>query len=93
VSGHYKRTEPHFLGLLPSIFDRKSRREREMFESLAEQLGQILFPAIVAKRDVYSRAASEGQPVWAMKGAAARDAGNEIRDVFAIVATRMELGA
>lgn len=93
VSAHYQRAEPRFLGLLPSIYDRKSRRERELFESLAEQLGQILFPGVVAKRDVYSRSASEGLPVWDMKGAAARDAGNEIRGVFETVAQKMELGA
>ncbi len=93
VVTYYKRSEPLFLGLLPSIFDRKSRREREMFESLAEQAGKLLFPGIVAKRDSYSRAASEGEPVWKMKGAAARDAGHEIRDIFETVARKMELKA
>jgi chromosome partitioning protein len=92
VSAHYGRPEPRFLGLLPSIFDRKSRRERDMFEQLAEQVGKLLFPGIVAKRDTYSRAASEGEPVWNMKGAAARDAGQEIRGVFETVANMMELG-
>lgn len=93
VSTHYKRPEPQFLGLLPSIFDRKSKREREMFESLAEQAGKLLFPGIVAKRDTYARAASDGEPVWAMKGAAAREAGTEIRGIFETVAQRMEIGA
>lgn len=93
VSAHYQRPEPMFLGLLPSIFDRKSRRERELFESLAEQAGKLLFPGMVAKRDAYAKAASEAEPVWQMKGAAARDAGNEIRAVFDHVAQKMELGA
>ena len=92
VSTHYKRAQPLFLGLLPSIFDRKSRRERELFEQLAEQVGKLVFPGIVAKRDSYSRAASEGGPVWNMKGAAARDAGLEIRGIFETVALKMELG-
>jgi chromosome partitioning protein len=92
VSQHYERPEPLFLGLLPSIFDRKSRREREMFEGLAEQAGKLLFPGLVAKRDLYSRAASESEPVWNMKGAAAREAGQEIRGIFETVATKMELG-
>ena len=93
VSLHYKRKEPLFLGLLPSIFDRKSRRERELFESLAENLGKLLFPGIVAKRDAYSRSASKGTPVWSMAGAAAREAGLEIRDIFGTVARKMELQA
>ena len=92
VSAHYQRPEPVFLGLLPSIFDRKSKREREMFEDLASQAGKLLFPGMVAKRDAYSRAATDQQPVWAVKSAAAREAGTEIRGIFEIVAERMELG-
>lgn len=93
VAAHYQRDEPRFLGLLPSIYDRKSRRERELFESMAEQIGKLLFPGIIAKRDVYAKAASDGEPVWSMKGAAARDASNEIRGIFETVATAMELDA
>lgn len=92
VSQFYQRAEPLFLGLLPSIFDRKSKRERELFEDLAAQAGKLLFPGLVAKRDAYARAATDREPVWAMKGAAARDAAHEIRDVFETVAKRMELG-
>lgn len=91
VSTHYQRAEPLFLGLLPSIFDRKSRRERELFESLAEQAGKLLFPGMVAKRDAYAKAASDSEPVWAMKGAAAREAGQEIRGVLEKVAQKMGL--
>jgi chromosome partitioning protein len=92
VSLHYGRSEPKFLGLLPSIYDRKSKRERELFEQLAEQAGKLLFPGIVAKRDAYSRAASEGLPVWLMKSAAAREAAQEIRGVFATILTLMDVG-
>ena len=91
VSSHYGRAEPQFLGLLPSIFDRKSRRERELFEQLAEQVGQLLFPGIVAKRDNYARAVSQAEPVWHLKGASAREAAQEIRGVFETVSTMMEL--
>lgn len=91
VSSHYGRAEPQFLGLLPSIFDRKSRRERELFEQLAEQVGKLLFPGIVAKRDNYARAVSEGEPVWRLKGASAKEASQEIRSVLDTVETMMEL--
>lgn len=91
VSSHYKRPEPLFLGLLPSLYDRKSRREREMFEDLAGHVGKLLFPGVVAKRDLYARAASEREPVWAFKGASAREAGAEIRGIFETVEQRMEL--
>lgn len=92
VSQHYGRPEPDFLGLLPSLFDRKSKRERELFEALVAQVGKLLFPGgIVAKRDLYSRAVSEGEPVWAMKGTAAKEAAAEIRGVFTTVEQRMGL--
>ena len=91
VSAYYKRKEPVFLGLLPSIYDRKSRHEREMFEALASQVGKLLFPGIVAKRDSYRRAATAQIPVWQMKGTSAQEAGAEIRHVFGTIEQRMEL--
>ncbi len=91
IASFYKRPEPQFLGLLPSLYDRKSRLEREGFEALASQVGKLLFPAIVAKRDLYARAASERMPVWQMKGSGVRDASAEIRGIFDLVAEKMEL--
>ena len=91
VSTFYKRAEPQFLGLLPSLYDRKSRREREMFEELAGHVGKLLFPGIVAKRDLYARAAGDKEPVWAMKGPSAREAANEIRGIFQVVEQKMGL--
>ncbi len=91
VSTYYKKPEPLFLGLLPSLFDRKSRLEREGFEALAEQVGQLLFPAIVAKRDLYAKAGSERMPVWQMKGSGVKDASLEIRGIFDVVDKKMEL--
>lgn len=82
VSQFYKRPEPQMLGLLPSLYDRKSRRERALFEELAKGVGKLLFPGVVAKRDLYARAATEREPVWAMKGTSAREAALEIRGVF-----------
>jgi len=40
------------------------------FGQLAGTLGKVLFPHIVAKRDAYAKAGSEGIPVWRMKGQA-----------------------
>lgn len=92
VSDHYERPEPQFLGLIPSIYDRRSARERALFEELAGAVGQRLFPGLVAKRDAYAQAAGEQQPVWTFnKNAAAQIAGAEIRDVFKTVEQMMDL--
>jgi hypothetical protein len=34
-----------------------------LFEQLAGKLGKVLFPGMVAKRDSYAKAGSEGIPV------------------------------
>ena len=91
VVAHYDRPEPRLLGVFVSKFDRRSPRERALFEGLAGEIGDLLFPGTVTKRDVYARAASERIPVWMMKGAAGRDAGEEIRTVLSTVKTMMEL--
>jgi len=93
VSAHFERSEPQFLGLIPSIYDRRSVRERQLFVALAEQVGKLLFPGIVAKRDVYSRAAGEGVPVWRLPASAAtNDAKSEIWSVFGTVGEMMGVG-
>lgn len=91
VSTFYKKPEPLFLGLLPSLFDRKSRLEREAYEVLAQRVGKLLFNGFVAKRDLYARASSERMPVWKMKGSGVKDATAEIRGIFDQVAEKMEL--
>ena len=90
-STFYNRPDPLVLGLLPSLFDRKSRLEREAYEALAERLGKRLFPGFIAKRDLYARAGSERTPVWKLKGSGVKDATTEIRGIFAYVAEQMEL--
>jgi chromosome partitioning protein len=91
VSAYYERVPPKLLGLIPSIFDRRSNRERALFEALAGEVGQLLFPGIVAKRDAYARANGEALPVWEIKTDAGRLASEEIRGVFKHVEDMMGL--
>jgi len=91
VAEHYNRTPPEFLGLLPSIFDRRSNYDRLKLERIAEHFGQLFFPGIVSKRDSYVRAASERIPVWKMRGMPAKDAGLEICALFDTIAQKMQL--
>ena len=92
VVNHNQRAEPQFPGLLlPSIYDHRSRRERQMFEELARQVGKLLFPGIVAKHNLYCRAAGEGEPVRNVNGVPAREAGDEIRRVLKTASAIMAL--
>lgn len=91
VSAHYQREEPKFLGLLPSNYDRKSPEERLRFQSLIEEVGDLVFPGVIPKRDVYRSINKTGEPVWAVKTKAGRQAADEIRAVFDKVAELMEI--
>lgn len=91
VAAHYGQAEPLFLGVLASKFDRRSPRERALYERLQTEIGHLLFPAAVTKRDAYARAASDRVPVWKMRESAARDAADEIRWVFMTIESMMGL--
>jgi len=73
------------------LFDRKSKLERDGYEALVARVGKLLFPGIVAKRDLYAKAGSERLPVWQMKGSGVREATTEIRGIFDLVAEKMVL--
>jgi len=45
VSAHYGREEPQFLGLIASKFDRRSQRERGLFETWPARSGACCSPA------------------------------------------------
>jgi chromosome partitioning protein len=75
----------NFLGLLPSMFDRRSPREIALYQQLQAEFSDVLFPTYIAKRDAYARAGSEGRPVWKMTGTASREAAVEIRAVMEMI--------
>lgn len=79
------RDPVHFLGVLPSMFDRRSPREVSLYQQLQSEFADILFPAFLTKRDAYARAGSEGRPVWMMHGTASREAAVEIRTVMELI--------
>lgn len=78
------------LALMVSKLDTRSKRERELSEQLVAEVGPVLLPdGLMKKRDAYSRAASERIPAWAMRGTASKEAGAEIRGIFAALERRM----
>jgi chromosome partitioning protein len=84
VAEHFNIPPPEFLGILPSRYDRKSPRERAIYDQLVGEGDRIpLFPCYVTKRDAYARSASERIPAWQMQGTAAREAAAEMRAIMA----------
>ena len=82
-----------FLGLLPSRFLSTSPRQRANLETLVRQdARRLLFPeqCVITQRQGYAEALDLKQPVWTIRKTAAQEAGREIREVLAIVKTRLD---
>ncbi|GLI96049.1 ParA family protein [Methylocystis echinoides] len=89
VQQRYGRSDATFLGLLPSLFNTKSPRQRAHLEQLLRDAGKYVFPGHIVARDGYAEAVAERLPVWALKRRSAQDAGREIRAVLANIAERL----
>jgi chromosome partitioning protein len=89
VQQRYGRSDAIFLGLLPSLFNTKSPRQRAHLEQLLREAGKYVFPGHVVARDGYAEAVAERGPVWAVKRRSAHEAGREIRAVLANIVERV----
>ncbi|MEK8095135.1 ParA family protein [Methylocystis sp. IM3] len=89
VQQRYGRSDATFLGLLPSLFNTKSPRQRAHLEQLLRDAGKYVFPGHIVARDGYAEAVAERAPVWALKRRSAQEAGREIRAVLANIAERL----
>jgi chromosome partitioning protein len=96
VTGVKQRFNPEliFLGLMPNRLQATSPRQRTNLETLVRNVGpRYLFDGVIPQRSAFGEALSEKKPVWALTKTSAREAGREIRAVFAKVAARMEIAA
>ncbi|MDE4915923.1 ParA family protein [Methylobacterium sp. 092160098-2] len=96
VTGVRQRFNPEliFLGLMPNRLQATSPRQRANLETLVRNVGpRYLFDGVIPQRSAFGEALSEKKPVWALTKTSAREAGREIRAVFAKVAARMEITA
>lgn len=83
VAALYQMPPPRFLGLIPCRYNRRSPRERAIFEQLVAAGGEIpLFPYQMSQRDAFARSASERVPSWQMQGTAAREASAEVKPLL-----------
>lgn len=89
VQKRYGRSDAIFLGLLPSLFNTKSPRQRTHLEQLLRDAGKYVFPGHVVARDGYAEAVAERAPVWSLKRRSAQEAGRELRAVLATIADRI----
>jgi chromosome partitioning protein len=96
VTGVRQKYNPKltFLGLMPNRLQATSPRQRENLATLVKTLGpKYLFDGVIPQRSAFGEALSERKPVWALTKTSAREAGRDIRAVFAKVADKMEIAA
>lgn len=67
-----------FLGMVPSMLDRRKKRQVDNLEKLKANYPQLILPEI-GLRDSIDEAVEEGVPVWRIKKTAARAAAKEMR--------------
>lgn len=78
------------LGLLPNLFNSRSKSERETLAELKEQLGPMVLPFLMNNRVAVKDAVKAKQPVWRHgKGQSGRKAGQEMKAVVEEVLKRV----
>jgi chromosome partitioning protein len=77
------------LGILANKFDARKPSQVRDLKTFLEQFNQYVIRAKLSNRQPYSDAAAEGVPVWRLKTTAAREAGKEMKETFAMIAEKM----
>ena len=80
-----------FLGLVPSLVDRRDPRQRQHLDELVAAYPDLVSPPI-GRRSSVAEGLALGLPVWRIDKRAAKEAAKEFRAVGAWVAARMDGG-
>jgi chromosome partitioning protein len=90
VIGNMRQYNPglKFLGMVPSMLDRRKKRQVDNLEKLKANFPQLILPEI-GLRDSIDEAVEEGVPVWRIKKTAARAATKELRALAESVFEKM----
>lgn len=80
-----------FLGILPTMYDRRNPRHKEMYATLRELYPQLLIPHSIGMRSSVDEAVARGIPVWDIKRSAAKKAASEFRELNRYIEEKMEM--
>ncbi|MFY3552486.1 MULTISPECIES: ParA family protein [Achromobacter] len=82
-----------FLGLLPSMVDRRNPRQVRHLEEVRAAHEKLLAPVTIGLRSSVAEALASGEPVWKSKKTSARAAGAEMRALGQYIRTKMGVKA
>lgn len=88
-----RKTNPklRFLGLLPTMFDRRNPRHRDLHHKLQEGYSKLLIPHSIGLRSSIEEAVATGVPVWEVRKTAAKKAAREVVAVAEYLSQEMEI--
>ena len=82
-----------FLGLVPSMVDRRNPRQVRHLEEVRAAHEKLLAPVAIGLRSSVAEALASGEPVWKSKKTSARAAGAEMRALGQYIRTKMGVKA
>lgn len=80
-----------FLGMLPNRFNGHSQAQRDNLKTLLGSYANLMVAAKIGNRSSIAEALQAGVPVWELPKTAAREAGREMREAFALIESKMEV--
>lgn len=79
-----------FLGMLPNRFNAHSNSQKANLDQLIKSYAHLMIAARIGNRSSIPEALGAGVPVWELPKTAAREAAREMKQVFALVESKME---
>ncbi len=93
LNARQRNAKLQFLGLLPSMVDRRNPRQVRHLEEVRAAHEKLLAPVTIGLRSSVAEALASGEPVWKSKKTSARAAGAEMRALGRYIRAKMGVKA
>ena len=95
IFGVQKRYNPRLrlAGIVANRFNPHSVRQKAALHDLVANYSEFVLPAKISTRSAIPEALAAGVPVWQLAKSSARDASEEVFQVFRLIAQRVCVGA
>ncbi|WP_213956771.1 MULTISPECIES: ParA family protein [unclassified Variovorax] len=95
IFGVQKRYNPRLTlaGVVANRFNPHSLRQKAALRDLVANYGEFVLPAKISTRSAIPEALAAGMPVWELSKTSAREASEEVFEVFRLIMQRMHYDA
>ncbi|RZL85517.1 MAG: ParA family protein [Variovorax sp.] len=93
IFGVQKRYNPrlHLAGIVANRFNPHSVRQKAALHNLVANYSEFVLPAKISTRSAIPEGLAAGVPVWQLAKSSARDASEEVFEVFRLISQRMRV--